>query len=83
LKILKTTSGFSPRTDPSNKMTFSPSQTHATVPLRTKYVHKRSKHESTAMPGSPPPRQGITVYRLMQLVKKIKKEKDKLGKVKE
>jgi hypothetical protein len=33
LKILKTTSVSSPRTDLSNKITFSQSQSHATVPL--------------------------------------------------
>jgi hypothetical protein len=34
LKILKTTSSSSPRTDPSNYITFSQSQSQATVPLR-------------------------------------------------
>ncbi len=33
-EILKTTSGSSPRTDLSNKTTFSHSQSHATVPFR-------------------------------------------------
>ncbi len=33
MKVLKTTSGSSPRTDLSNIMAFSTSQSHATVPL--------------------------------------------------
>jgi hypothetical protein len=34
LKILKSTSGFSPKTDLSNNITFNRPQSHATVPLR-------------------------------------------------
>jgi hypothetical protein len=38
LKILKTTSGSSSSTDPSNNTTFSQSQSHATVPLMIVYI---------------------------------------------
>jgi hypothetical protein len=35
MKIIKTTSGSYPRADLSNVIIFSPSQSHATVPLNT------------------------------------------------
>ncbi len=52
LKILKTTSGSYPRADLSNVIIFSPSQSHATVPLRLSWreklcrLHRRSLNDN-------------------------------------